>query len=152
LLPFWLQFDAIFLSSVIVMPALKFPLMTHLNYAIAQNSPIKSEGFETPIVGAADYLRLRQYVMSDKLADELDRAIVVETEQVPKDVVRMHARCTYIDCRIGTQREIELVYPDESDPAMGKISVLTPVGSALIGLRVGQEIAWEFWFHSERRD
>jgi len=118
--------------------------MTHQNFALAQKIPSKSDGFETPIVGTADYLRLRQYVMSEELAEELDRAIVVETEQVPEDVVRMHARCTYIDCRIGTQREIELVYPDESDPAVGKISVLTPVGSALIGLRVGQEIAWEF--------
>jgi len=118
--------------------------MTHQNFAIDQKIPSKSNEFETPFVVQEDYLRLRQYVMSEKLADELDRAIVVNTEQVPEDVVRMHARCTYIDCRIGTQREIELVYPDESDPAMGKISVLTPVGSALIGLRVGQEIAWEF--------
>jgi len=118
--------------------------MTHPNFSLEQNSPSEFRGFDTPIVGAADYLRLRQYALSDKLADELDRAIVVETEQVPEDVVRMHARCTYIDRRIGTQREIELVYPGESDPAMGKISVLTPVGSALIGLRVGHEIAWEF--------
>lgn len=125
-------------------PVLKFQLMTHLNFSIAQSSPCESEGSDTPIVGVVDYIRLRQYALSDKLADELDRAIVVEREQVPEDVVRMHARCTYIDRRIGTQREIELVYPDESDPAMGKISVLTPVGSALIGLRVGQEIAWEF--------
>lgn len=125
-------------------PVLKFQLMTHLNFSIAQSIPCEFEGSDTPIVGVVDYIRLRQYALSDKLADELDRAIVVETEQVPEDVVRMHARCTYIDRRIGTQREIELVYPDESDPAMGKISVLTPVGSALIGLRVGQKIAWEF--------
>ena len=127
-----------------VMRALRFQLMTHLNFALAHNCPSESQGLQAPIVGTADYLRLRQYVLSDKLVDELDRAIVVETEQVPEDVVRMYARCTYVDQRIGTQREIELVYPGESDPAMGKISVLTPVGSALIGLRVGQEIAWEF--------
>ena len=114
-----------------VMRALRFQLMTHLNFALAHNCPSESQGLQAPIVGTADYLRLRQYVLSDKLV-------------VPEDVVRMYARCTYVDQRIGTQREIELVYPDESDPAMGKISVLTPVGSALIGLRVGQEIAWEF--------
>lgn len=50
----------------------------------------------------------------------------------------------HIDERTGTQREIELVYPDEADPARGRISVLTPVGSALLGLRVGQEIPWDF--------
>lgn len=56
----------------------------------------------------------------------------------------MYARCSYIDRGIAMQREIELVYPDEADPAMGKVSVLSPVGSALIGLKVGQGIAWEF--------
>lgn len=118
--------------------------MRHPDFSQSQSRPTESDGFEELVVGRADYFRLRQYVLSDQLVDELDRAIVVEAEQVPEDVVRMHARCTYVDRCIGTQREIELVYPDESDPAIGKISVLTPVGSALIGLRVGQEIAWEF--------
>ena len=104
----------------------------------------ESIDFGAPVVSAADCARLRQYSLSDELADELDRAIVVQKEQVPDDVVTMHARCTYIDERLGTQREIELVYPEEANPAQGKISVLTPVGSALLGLRVGQEIAWDF--------
>ena len=106
--------------------------------------PSESSDFEPPVVSVADCMRLRQYPLSDELADELDRAIVVQTEQVPDDVVTMHARCAYIDERTGTRREIELVYPDEADPAQGKISVLTPVGSALLGLRVGQEIPWDF--------
>lgn len=118
--------------------------MRHPDFSKFHSQPRESDGFEELVVGRSDYLRLRQYVLSDQLLDELERAIVVDSEQVPDDVVRMHARCTYIDRGIGTQREIELVYPDESDPAIGKISVLTPVGSALIGLRVGQEIAWAF--------
>jgi len=93
---------------------------------------------------ADDYARLRQYRLSEGLADELDRAIVVHKERLPGDVVTMHARFTYADQTTGALREIELVYPDEVDPAHGKISVLTPVGSAMIGLRVGQEIAWGF--------
>ena len=111
----------------------------------------ESSDFGAPVVSAADCARLRQYPLSDELADELDRAIVVQKEQVPDDVVTMHARCTYIDERLGTQREIELVYPEEANPAQGKISVLTPVGSALLGLRVGQEIAWDFPDGSVRR-
>lgn len=118
--------------------------MTYINFTAPQNLPSESEHFGPPVVGMADYVRLRQYVLSDELAEELDRAIVVEMEQLPSDVVCMHVRCAYIDRGIGVQREIELVYPDEADPAQGKISVLTPVGSALIGLRVGQEIAWAF--------
>lgn len=106
--------------------------------------PGEKSDYELPVVSSADLLRLRQWPLSDELADEIDRAIVVPQELVPDDVVTMHTRCTYIDEVTGTQREIELVYPDEADPAHGRISVLTPVGSALLGLRVGQEIAWNF--------
>lgn len=104
-----------------------------------------------PLVCANDYVRLRQYLWNEELAEELDRAIVVPLEQLPSDVVTMHARFTYADQLTGTLREIELVYPEEADPAHGKISVLTPVGSAMIGLRVGQEIAWDFPDGSTRR-
>lgn len=122
----------------------RFEPMIDTNFATHQTLPSDSNEFWPPIVSFTDYARLRQCDLSDELAEELDRAIVVHSAQVPEDVVTMHARCTYIDERTGTQREIELVYPDEADPASGKISVLTPVGSALIGLRVGQEIAWDF--------
>lgn len=118
--------------------------MFDTNFTAQKNFPIESNGFGPPIVSFTDYARLRQCNLSDELAEELDRAIVVHTAQIPEDVVTMHARCTYIDERIGTQREVELVYPDEADLASGKISILTPVGSALIGLRVGQKIAWDF--------
>ena len=118
--------------------------MIDIEFAKKHNLSNESAELWPPIVSSGDYARLRQYALSDDLADELDRAIVVQTEQIPEDVVTMHARCVYVDERNGTQREIELVYPGEADPAAGKISVLTPIGSALIGLRVGQEIAWSF--------
>jgi len=139
------------MPTVFILEAVRFGHMIKINLAMMQNFSRKSEDFGTPIVGSADYVRLRQYALSDELAEELDRAIVVEMEQVPIDVVTMHTRCTYIDRLTGVPREIELVFPDEADPAMGKISVLTPVGSALIGLRVGQAIAWAFPDGSTRR-
>lgn len=121
--------------------------------AFTKKHNLSNESAESwpPIVSSADYARLRQYALNDELAEELERAIVVQREQVPTDVVTMHARCIYLDERLGTQREIELVYPAEADPATGKVSVLTPVGSALLGLRVGQEIAWDFPDGSVRR-
>lgn len=125
--------------------------MIDLDFAKKHNLTNESAEFWPPIVSSTDYARLRQYALNDELADELDRAIVVQTEQVPADVVTMHARCLYLDERLGTQREFELVYPEEADPTAGKVSVLTPVGSALIGLRVGQEIAWDFPDGSVRR-
>lgn len=97
-----------------------------------------------PIMSTSDYARLRQYPLREELADELDRAIVVPMEQLPADVVTMHSRLTYADQQTQILREIELVYPDEADPAQAKISVMTPVGSAMIGLRVGQEMTWDF--------
>lgn len=131
--------------------AVRFIPMIDINFAKKHNLPNESAEFGPPIVSSADYARLRQYALNDELAEELDRAIVVHKEQVPEDVVTMHARCIYFDERLGTQREIELVYPYEADLANGKVSVLTPVGSALIGLRVGQEIAWDFPDGSVRR-
>lgn len=124
--------------------ALAFIPMMNQNIHSRQGFPGETTDHEPPVVSSADLLRLRQWPLSDELADEIDRAIVVPQELVPDDVVTMHTRCTYIDEVTGTQREIELVYPDEADPARGRISVLTPVGSALLGLRVGQEIAWNF--------
>ncbi len=131
--------------------AVRFIPMIDINFAKKHNLPNESAEFGPPIVSSSDYARLRQYALNDELAEELDRAIVVHKEQVPEDVVTMHARCIYFDERLGTQREIELVYPYEADLATGKVSVLTPVGSALIGLRVGQEIAWDFPDGSVRR-
>lgn len=125
--------------------------MNATNFAKTCPSSKESSGLEEPVLSVEDYARLREYALNDELADELDRAIVVQKERVPEDVVTMNARCVYLDERLGTQREIELVFPEEADPAAGKVSVLTPVGSALIGLKVGQEIAWDFPDGSVRR-
>ena len=100
-----------------------------------------------PVVLLDDYSQLRglarKHALNEELSDELDRAIVVPLERMPADVVTMHSRCIYIDESTGTAREVELVYPEEADPELGKISVLAPIGSALLGLAVGQSIDWE---------
>ncbi len=75
------------------------------------------------------------------LARELDRATVAEENDL-RGVVRMGSKVTYRDDR-GAIREIVLVYPHEANIALGRISILTPVGAALIGLSVGQRIAFE---------
>lgn len=91
-----------------------------------------------------DYARLRELTDADILNEELDRAIVVPDERLSKDVVTMNARVVYTDHVIGEPREVELVYPHEADATLGKISVLAPVGMALIGLETGQAIDWMF--------
>lgn len=90
------------------------------------------------------YLRLRDLAAAHPLADELDRAIVVPVDRMPEDVVTLYSRCTYVDESAATRREVILVTPEEADPAQGRISVLAPVGSALLGLAVGRTIEWLF--------
>ncbi len=87
----------------------------------------------------------------EKLEQELLRAHVVPREQIPADVVTMHSRVVFEDEGTGERREITLVYPGRADIAAGAISVLTPVGTALLGLRVGQSIAWELPGGGKRR-
>jgi regulator of nucleoside diphosphate kinase len=77
------------------------------------------------------------------LAEELDRAHVLSKGRVADAAVRMGSQLEYRDETLGSTRTATLVYPDEADIGKGKISVLTPIGVALIGLKVGQSITWE---------
>jgi regulator of nucleoside diphosphate kinase len=79
----------------------------------------------------------------EKLEGELARAAVVPRRQIPTDVVTMNSRVVFENETTGERREVTLVYPGEADIDSGKISVLVPVGTALLGLRVGQSIDWE---------
>lgn len=78
---------------------------------------------------------------SDDLLHELDRASVVPDTRVPPDAVRMGSTVTYRTLD-GQERAVTLVFPAQADIGKGRISVMTPVGTALIGLRQGQSISW----------
>lgn len=77
------------------------------------------------------------------LADELDRAQVLAKGRRPIDVVGMGCEVEFRDESNGRVQKVTLVYPSEADIERGKVSVLTPVGTALIGLRTGSSITWE---------
>lgn len=74
---------------------------------------------------------------------ELSRAVVVPSEEVPADVITMRSRVRLLDLEKGSTLEYTLVYPSEANFAEGKISVLAPIGAAMIGYRVGDEIEWD---------
>lgn len=76
------------------------------------------------------------------LARELERATVTEENDL-RGVIRMGSKVTYRDDVTGASREIVLVYPHEANIELNRISILTPVGAALIGLSVGQRIEFE---------
>jgi regulator of nucleoside diphosphate kinase len=79
----------------------------------------------------------------DKLESELVRANVVSRDEIPEDVVTMNSRVVFENETTGERREVTLVYPGSADIDAGKVSVLVPIGTALLGLRVGQSIDWE---------
>lgn len=80
-------------------------------------------------------------VVSEELLAELDRAKIVADARLPADVVRMGSTLHYRTDG-GEARTVTLVFPAEADISQGRISVLTPIGAALIGLSQGQSIDW----------
>ena len=109
------------------------------------------EGPPPIVVTKADYERLsnlaeatgRAPVVRDYLAGELDRARVVADDQVAATVVTMRSRFVFRDDSTGDVRTVSLVYPGEENIDDGRLSILTPVGAALLGLSEGQSIEWE---------
>jgi regulator of nucleoside diphosphate kinase len=77
------------------------------------------------------------------LARELRRAQIFPSYALPGGIVNMHSRVRYRSDETGAARTATLVYPGEEDSEEGKVSILTPVGSALIGLSAGQSIRYE---------
>ena len=76
------------------------------------------------------------------LAQELERAQVLPPEEIPEGIVTMHSRVDCEDELHNEKHSLTLVYPHEADFDKGRVSVLAPVGSALLGLSVGQTIDW----------
>lgn len=77
-----------------------------------------------------------------ELADELDRAHVLPQGRYASDTVCMGCEVDFRDDMTGRVQSVTLVYPQEADISKGRISVLTPIGTALIGLPVGKSIDW----------
>lgn len=78
----------------------------------------------------------------DRLREELERAEVLEPEQMPPDVVTMNSRVRFADVETGQESEITLVFPRHADAEQGRVSILAPIGTALLGLSIGATIEW----------
>lgn len=84
----------------------------------------------------------RDGAAAERLGAELDRAIVVPPERLPPDAITIDSHVTFEDARSGAVREVVVVYPSAANASAGRISVLAPIGAALIGLRKGDTIDW----------
>ena len=83
----------------------------------------------------------RRLPVAAALQHELDRARIVEPNEVPPEVVTMNSTIRFVDETSKAETQLTLVYPVAAG-APGTVSVLAPVGSALLGLSVGQTISW----------
>ena len=81
--------------------------------------------------------------MAAVLTEELDRAHVLAKGRHPEHIVCMGCEVEFRDDTTGKVQTVTLVYPEDADISKGRISVLTPIGTALIGLRAGHPITWE---------
>lgn len=79
---------------------------------------------------------------AETLDNELGRAEIVCDADLPNNVVSMNSLVTFVDLDTGEESTINLVYPMDANIEQMKISILSPVGTALIGLRVGGKIDW----------
>lgn len=107
------------------------------------------------VITAADYAELHDLISSARngsaraqaelrvLADELKRAEIVDSNQIPPDVITMNSRVLLHDLNTGERMELTLVLPAAADSNEKKISVLAPLGTAMLGCRVGDEFKWQ---------
>jgi regulator of nucleoside diphosphate kinase len=80
--------------------------------------------------------------MQPAIEDLLDASAIVPSRQVSPDVVTMYSQLLLQDLQTGQRSTLTLSYPADAEPATGFVSVLSPVGSALLGLRVGSVARW----------
>jgi regulator of nucleoside diphosphate kinase len=106
-------------------------------------------------ITASDMERLRELIEDAKRGDprkamelkdleaELDRAILVPDDRMPSDVVQMHSEAHLVDEDTGEEIVCELVFPGEADITHMRVSVLAPVGTAMLGFRAGDRFEWQ---------
>ncbi len=85
--------------------------------------------------------RDREYM--ENLEEELERAVVVSSKDVPPDVVTMNSEVEVKDLANGKTMVFRLVFPRDADFEGGKVSILAPIGTALIGYRTGDTVNWK---------
>ena len=111
------------------------------------SSPFSATPPPSRVLTELDHVRLGKWLQaqspqSEPLRQLLDNADLVDSAAVAPNVVTMRSRVRVSDPQGGQPRELTLVYPDEADAALGHVSVLSPVGTALLGLRSGEVARW----------
>lgn len=95
------------------------------------------------LIWEAQHSEYRGSAYLQMLADELDRAQVVDPYDIPPDVITLKSTAHLIDLEADDEMIYTLVFPDEADISQGRISILAPIGTAMLGFRVGDIFEWD---------
>jgi regulator of nucleoside diphosphate kinase len=85
----------------------------------------------------------RRNIYFQMLSAELNRAMIVASEQIPADVITMNSQACLVDLETGEEMTYTLVFPEDADAQQGKISILAPIGTGMLGFRAGDIFEWE---------
>jgi regulator of nucleoside diphosphate kinase len=85
--------------------------------------------------------RKSEYI--EKLKAELDRANIVKPQEVPPTVVTMNSTIALVDLDTKEEETYTLVFPEDADISKGKISILAPIGTAMLGYEIGDVFEWD---------
>lgn len=85
----------------------------------------------------------RNAALADRMLEELGRARIVTAKKMPGNVIGIGSTARYRDNDTGQETSVTLVYPEDADIGQGRVSVMTPIGIALLGLAEGASFFWE---------
>ena len=92
------------------------------------------EAYHTEYRGS-DYLK--------QLAGEIEKASVVRPDQIPSNVITLNSTARLVDQETKEEMIYSLVFPEDADTSQGKISILAPIGTAMLGYKVGDTFEWD---------
>ena len=92
------------------------------------------EAYHTEYRGS-DYLK--------KLAEEIQKASVVQPDQIPSDVITLNSTARLVDRETKEEMVYSIVFPEDADTSQGKISILAPIGTAMLGYKAGDTFEWD---------
>lgn len=113
-----------------------------LAHAFVRPRIVVTAGEHSILTGLAERAMERDSPVGEYLTEELSRAFIVPDDDCSSNVIRMGSTITYREDATGRTRTVTLVYPREANIDRHQISVLTPIGAALIGLSPAQTIEW----------
>ncbi|RPJ54597.1 MAG: nucleoside diphosphate kinase regulator [Dehalococcoidia bacterium] len=90
----------------------------------------------------AQYTQYRDSDYLIQLQAELNRSKVVAPQEVPHDVITMNSTVCLVDLNTGEEEKYTLVFPEDADIEQGKISILAPIGTGMLGYKVGDIFEW----------